>query len=333
MIWISRKPRQRKVKKMLDFKTTAGILRGWDDILVICHENPDGDALGSMTGLVRGLRALGKRADWYCASPIPPKFTYLFEGLENTGLTPAHVMTVDVADSKLLGDAWDKYGDRIELAIDHHGTHVPFAENCWVEPKSAAAAEMVWLLLKELGAGSSAAGCLYTGMATDTGCFRYRNVTPRTLRAAAETLEAGADAGSINQRVFETRTRASLEAEKLVMGSLEFACDGKVALIQVPQSVFTRSGASENEVDGVESLPRQVEGVLAGVTVKEKPDGKIKISLRTNPPANAAAICQRFGGGGHQGAAGCSFEGVTMAEARLKMMDACEEYLKEIGSI
>lgn len=320
---------------MLTCKETAALIRGWDDILVICHENPDGDALGSMFGLVRGLRALGKRAGWYCASPVPRKFAYLAEGLEETEFAPAHILTVDVADSKLLGDAWEKFGSGIELAIDHHGIHRPFVDARWVDPESAATAEMVWLLLGELGvkADGLTAGCLYTGMATDTGCFRYRNVTPKTLRAAAEALEAGAGAGDINQRVFETRTRASLEAEKLITDTLEFHCGGKLAIIQLPLSVFKKTGAEESELDGVESLPRQVEGVLAGITVKEKPDGKIKISLRTNPPANAAAVCTGFGGGGHQGAAGCSFEGISMAGAREKILRACEEYLKEIGSI
>ena len=320
---------------MLTCKETAALIRGWDDILVICHENPDGDALGSMFGLVRGLRALGKRAGWYCASLVPKKFTYLAEGLEETEFAPAHILTVDVADSKLLGDAWEKFGSGIELAIDHHGIHRPFVDARWVDPESAATAEMVWLLRGELGvkADGLTAGCLYTGMATDTGCFRYRNVTPKTLRAAAEALEAGAGAGDINQRVFETRTRASLEAEKLITDTLEFHCGGKLAIIQLPLSVFKKTGAEESELDGVESLPRQVEGVLAGITVKEKPDGKIKISLRTNPPANAAAVCTGFGGGGHQGAAGCSFEGISMAGAREKILRACEEYLKEIGSI
>lgn len=320
---------------MLTCKETARLIEGWDDILVICHENPDGDALGSMFGLVRGLRALGKRAGWYCASPVQPKFSYMCEGMENTVAEPAHILTVDVADSRLLGDAWDRFAGRIELSIDHHGTHVPFAGERWVEPESAAAAELVWLLLKELGADpdSITAGCLYTGMATDTGCFRYRNVTPRTLRAAAGALEAGADAGGINQRIFETRTRASMEAEKLITDSLEFACGGRIALIQIPLSVYADTGADESEVDGVESLPRQVEGVLIGVTVKEKPGGKIKISLRTNPPANAADICVPLGGGGHPGAAGCSFEGAAMAEARERILAACERYLKETGSI
>ncbi len=320
---------------MLTCKEAAALIGGWDDILVICHENPDGDALGSMSGLVRGLRSLGKRAGWYCASPLPEKFAYLFQGLEEIDFAPEHIVTVDVADSKLLGDAWDKFGDRIDLAIDHHGTHMPFAKERWVEPGSAAAAEMVWLLLKELGAepDEAAAGCLYTGMATDTGCFRYRNVTPRTLRAAADALEAGAPAGDINQRNFETRTQASMEAEKLITDTMEFHCGGRLAIIQLPQSVYESTGASENELDGVESLPRQIEGVLIGVTVKERPEGRIKISLRSNPPVNAADICGRFGGGGHPGAAGCSFEGITMDEARQRMLTACREYLQEIGSI
>lgn len=112
---------------MLACNETAALLRGWDDILIICHENPDGDALGSLFGLVRGLRSMGKQADWYCASPVPEKFSYLAQGVENTGLTPAHVLTVDVADQKLLGDAWEKSGGKIDLAIDHHGTHKAFA--------------------------------------------------------------------------------------------------------------------------------------------------------------------------------------------------------------
>jgi len=91
---------------MLTCEETATLLQSWDDILVICHENPDGDALGSMFGLVRGLRAMGRQADWYCASPVPEKFVYLAQGLEHTGRTPAHVLTVDVSDQKLLGDAW-----------------------------------------------------------------------------------------------------------------------------------------------------------------------------------------------------------------------------------
>lgn len=321
---------------MLTCKETARLLEGWDDILVICHENPDGDALGSMFGLVRGLRALGKRAGWYCASPVPKKFEYLTEGLEEIKFDPAHIVTVDVADSKLLGDAWEKFGDRIELAVDHHGIHRPFVETRWVEPQSAATAEMIWLLLRELGVklDSDGLGCLYTGIVTDTGCFRYRNVTPRTLRIAAELLESGAPAGDINKTIFENKNLAAVRAEVMELNTLEVFCGGKCSMIQIPRSIIESTGADEGDMDGsVGRAAAEIEGVLIFVSLKENKDGSIKASLRATPPANAAVIAQRFGGGGHVGAAGCPLDGMDMAQARFTMMAACEEYLKEIGEL
>lgn len=320
---------------MLTCKETAALLQSWDDILVICHASPDGDALGSMSGLVRGLRALGKRAGWYCADPAPQKFMYMFEGLEDGPFPPAHVVTLDVADRKLLGDAEKKYGGRIGLAIDHHGTHKPFADKRWVDPQSPATAGMVWSLLKELGVSidNAMADCLYTGMATDTGCFRYRNATPQILRLAAEAIEAGARSGDINQKIFETKTRAVLEAERRLIESMEFFCGGKGAVMQIPLSLYEATGAAENELSELVGLPKQVEGVLVGITLKERAGGIVKASLRTNPPVNAAVICEKFGGGGHPGGAGCSFEGLSMEIVRAKMLAACEEYLAEIGCI
>ena len=149
--------------------------------LLLCHASPDGDTLGSATALCRGLRALGKTVNIDCADPIPEKFQYLFEGLPQEEREPRYIVTVDVADVKLLGAAWNKWVERADLAIDHHGAREVFAPLRWVEPDSAATAEMIFLLLEELGApvDPATAGCVYTGIATDTGCFRYRNVTPR----------------------------------------------------------------------------------------------------------------------------------------------------------
>lgn len=320
---------------MLDCAETAAVLRGWDKILVLSHANPDGDTLGSACGLIRGLRALGKRAEFRCADPIAPKFSYLFRGLsfdESAWEDESfHVMTVDVADILLLGNIHEQYENRVELAIDHHGVHREFTQNCWVEPGSAATAEMVWLLLKELGVqpDKAIADNIYTGVSTDTGCFRYRNTTPRSLRIAAEAIEAGADAGEINRLMWECKTRAQVRAEKMALDTMEFFCGGKCAMIRAPLSLLEEAGAQESEIEGVASLPRQIEGVMLGVTVKEKQNGEIKVSVRANPPADAAIVCQRFGGGGHTGAAGCSFSGVTLEEAAEKMKAACEEYLKE----
>lgn len=317
----------------MDCASAAALLQGWDDILVLCHASPDGDTLGSAAALVRGLRALGKRARYACGDKPDEKFAYLFAGLGPEEFAPAHIMSVDVADASLLGGIQGEYGGRVELAIDHHGSHRHFARESWVDPSAAACCELVFLLLKEMGVaiGQAIASCLYTGISTDTGCFRYTNVAPRTHRIAAQLLELGANAGDINRAMFESKSRAQVEAERLVMEGLEFHCGGKCALVRVPWSVYQHSGAREGELEGIASLPRQIQGVLVGVTLKEKEDGTVKASIRSNPPASAGAICEGFGGGGHKYAGGCSFPGLTLEEAAQKLLPACREHLASVA--
>ena len=318
---------------MLDCAQTAALLQGWDKILVMSHASPDGDTLGSASALLRGLSSLGKQVDFLCADPVPEKFSYLFAGLPLGGFEPAHVMTVDVADKALLGKAPQELVARVELAIDHHGTHVPFAPQRWVEADSAATVELIYALLGELGVelDRAMADSLYTGLTTDTGCFRYRSVTPRTHRIAAALLELGARGGDINQAMFETKSRGQVEAERIAMDSLAFSSQGLVAILEVPYSLFARTGVEENDLDGIASLPREIQGVVLGITLKEKEDGKVKVSVRANPPADASQLCSRLGGGGHQGAAGCSLGQVTLEQARQTMEQACYQYVKELG--
>lgn len=317
---------------MLSCAEAARRLLGWEDILVLSHASPDGDTLGSAAALLRGLTALGKRVGFYCADPVPEKYRYLFQGLELGEFAPQHVVTVDVADVSLLGDAWEKYGGLVHLAIDHHATHRAFTEDRWVEGDSAAAAELIYLLLGEMGVSidPAMAGDIYTGLTTDTGCFRYRSVTPRTHRIAAAVMELGADAGEINRLMFESKSKAQVEAERLVMEGMEFFCGGRCAMVQVPRRVYQETGATESELEGVAAMPRQIEGVVIGVTLKEKEDSSVKASVRMNPPGSAADLCAKFGGGGHQGAAGCSFPGKTMAQAAREMKCACQAYLAEL---
>ena len=318
---------------MLDCAQTAALLQGWDKILVMSHASPDGDTLGSASALLRGLSSLGKQVDFLCADPVPEKFSYLFAGLPLGGFEPAHVMTVDVADKALLGKAPQELVARVELAIDHHGTHVPFATQRWVEPEAAATTEMIYALLGALGVKitPAMADSLYTGLTTDTGCFRYRSVTPRTHRIAAALLELGARGGDINQAMFETKSRGQVEAERIAMDSLAFFSQGLVAILEVPYSLFAQTGVEENDLDGIASLPREIQGVVLGITLKEKEDGKVKVSVRANPPADASALCARLGGGGHQGAAGCSLGTISLQEAQEKMEQACGAYLEELG--
>lgn len=318
--------------KIPDLKTAARLLLDFDNILILCHASPDGDTLGSGSALLRGLLSLGKRAACVCGDEIPKKYDYLFEGVPLFDGPYEHIVSVDVPDKKLLGALEGKYGDRVELAIDHHGTHKPFAENTYVEGECAANCEIIYLLLKEMGVGITAeiASCLYTGLATDTGCFRFANVSDRSHEIAAQLMRAGADVAELNRILFETKSRAQIEAERRVLEGLEYFADGRGALAKIPLSLKRETGAAEGELEGISGIARQIEGVVLGLTLKERDDGSIKASVRANPPADASVLCGRFGGGGHTGAAGCSFPGMSMDEAEAALLSESERYLKEL---
>ena len=165
---------------MADLERAAALLKSWDKILVLSHRSPDGDTLGCASALCRALASLGKSVQFRCADAVPEKFGYLFRGIAFAEFEPERIVTVDVADKALLG-ALEPLGERADLAIDHHATHRPFAREAWVEGGAAAACQMIWKLIPALGAEitPAIADCLYTGVATDTGCFRYANARRR----------------------------------------------------------------------------------------------------------------------------------------------------------
>ena len=199
----------------------------------------------------------------------------------------------------------------------------------WLEPDSASAAEMVYNLIKkmELPITKQMASCLFTGVSTDTGCFRFSNTTPRTHRIAADLIELGADSENLIQTFFETKSRAYASLERMALDEMQFYLGGRCAIMPLTRAMFGKSGADDTDTDRLANLPRQVEGVLVGVTLKEQNDGSFKASLRTHGDVDASAICGRLGGGGHKGAAGVTLN-VSMAQCISRLVDEIE---KEIG--
>ena len=153
------------------------------------------------------------------------------------------------------------------------------------------------------------ADCIYTGMSTDTGCFRYSNVTPRTHEIAAKLIAAGADHSRINVRMFETKTMGDFMLQKMCLDTLEVF--GKAAMISVTKDMLSQCGVDKSALDAIKPLTRQIEGVEIGITIKEESDGKSGVSVRTGENYDAAAICAHFGGGGHVRAAGCEIKGTV----------------------
>lgn len=270
---------------LIDFETAVNELRKAENVLVLTHANPDGDTLGSGFALVRILRQLGKKARLLNNEEIPKKFSYLYEDLKQEDFREETVIGVDIADRVLLGkETEEKYGDRVNLAIDHHGTNRLFAEKTYVEADSASCCEIIFLLAKALGVtiDKGIADCLYTGCSTDTGCFRYSNVTERTHKIAAELLSFGADHAAINVKMFETKSFSLIKLQTMALEQLELHFDGRVSFLTVTRKMLDETGARDDEIDALVALSRQIEGVQVGVTFKEKPDGVFKASVRTH---------------------------------------------------
>lgn len=294
----------------LDLTAACDRLLAADHWLILTHQYPDGDTLGSAFALARALRRLGKKVRVVNADPLPEKFTFMEDGIEWDEFEPAHICAVDVADPRLLGDALSGYADRVELCIDHHTSNTRYARYLLLK-EYAAAAMLVYEVVRQLGVtpDTAIAEALYTGIATDTGCFKYSNTDPLTHRMAADLMEVGIRAAQINRAMFDTKSRTRLELERLALAGLRFEWDGRCALMPVTQDMLATSGAHENDTDGLASIPRAIEGVWVGVTLREVDTDHFKISVRTGDHVNACDICARLGGGGHPAAAGCSLSG------------------------
>ena len=304
-------------------------LKSHDDFYILTHQYPDGDTLGSAFALCRALQLQGKRARVLCPDVIAPKYEYLKRGIKpQTDFEPKYIISVDVADANLLGRLKETYGGIVDMCIDHHSSNTGYAKCSYVDGTKAAAAEIIYEVIKLLGVDFDVdiASCIYTAISTDTGCFRYTNATPQSYRIAAEMMEYGCDASQINRVMFETKSRAKLEIERQVMDSIEYYADNRCAIVYVTLDMVKKSGINDDELDGIASLPRNVEGVLIGITMRQKDDGSFKVSVRTNDGLDASEFCKQFGGGGHTAAAGCTVCG-SLEEAKSSLAHAAESFI------
>ena len=286
-----------------------------DRIVILTHRRPDGDTIGSAAALCLGLRQLGKTAHVLVNAEVTPKYAHLLEGLTKVEAWAGDtVISVDVAAFSMLPEPFKKYS--ISLRIDHHENRESFTDNELVDPTAAACGDIIFDLLQEMQVklDPPLANALYTAVSTDTGCFRYANTTDHSFRVAAACAAVSTDLFAINQQLFDTNSLARLRVQGYMVANARFLQDGKVAICPLPRSVEQELGASEDDLENISGFPRSIEGVKLAVTLREEPNGRIKISARAVPGCDAAELCAKFGGGGHKGAAGASMD-MTMDEA------------------
>lgn len=318
----------------VDRQTAVLRLRGAENVLILCHKNPDGDTIGCAGALCLALKALGKNAAVLCSDPIPSLYDFMGLELFDSSFTPGFVVAVDVASIQLFGDRNNvqKYAEHVDLCIDHHASNSGYAYETLLDPGAAAACELMIDVIEEMGVPltPAIADCLYTGISTDTGCFRFSSTTARTHKAAARVMEAGANIEMLNARLFESRSRGRIEIEKMALESLEYFFDGRCAMICLTWDQIVTSGVAGAELEDLTSLPRSIEGVEVGLTLRQQKDGSYRISIRTAGAVDACAIARHLGGGGHARAAGCEISG-NLDNARYAVLEEVRKELEHWG--
>jgi phosphoesterase RecJ-like protein len=313
--------------KILTRNECAQFLLSHDRYTILSHRRPDGDTLGSTAALCLGLRQMGKTAHVLYNEEISERFAWLHEGIAKEAAEEGDcIVSVDVASPGMLPKAFEHLLGRIDLRIDHHASATSFTTEELVDGGSASCAELVWDVLEEMGVrmDKGIAEAVYVGASTDTGCFRYANTTAHTFATAAKCAAAGARVFELNQELFETNTLGRLKMQAWIVDNMKLIADGRMAVIAIPRAVEEAIGVTQDDMDNISSFPRTVAGVCMAATLRESKEGDTKISVRAVPGWDAAAVCEKFGGGGHPGAGG--------ATSRLSLEETAkllEEYMLE----
>lgn len=276
---------------------------------------------------------MGKKANVYCSDELPKRYDFMYEGYEPQDFEVKTVVAVDVADPKLLGKNLEHYADKVGLCIDHHISNTGYAKRTLVEPHAAAACQVIFKLLstqKLTECDAMIAKCLYTGIATDTGCFKFDSCTSETHAVAAELMKFDIGAGKINRRMFDQKSKARIAVEQHVLGSMEYYFDERCSVASVSLDDIKRTGLPAEEFEGIAGITTVLETIEVGVFIRQKEEHKIKASLRSTGDIDVSAICAQFGGGGHIKAAGCSFE-TSIDDAKTKIVKAVGRVLAEMG--
>lgn len=292
---------------ILNRNETALWLAQRDNFCILTHRRPDGDTVGSAAALCLGLQALGKTAVVLENPDMTPKFSPFLDNLTCPTVPEGAVLVcVDLASPNLLPKEQQHLVGSIALRIDHHATATSFTEEELVDAHAGACGEIIYDVLMTLGLSMTPrmGEALYVAVSTDTGCFRYANTTAHTFAVASACAASGADLFAVNQIMFETHRLEKLRLQGWIVEHTHFLAQGRLAVCPIPGAVAEGFGVNEDDMDNISSFPRSIAGVRMSATLRQTKDGLTKVSVRAVPGYDAGAVCAKFGGGGHKGAAG-----------------------------
>ncbi len=308
----------------------AAAIKQHDNILLVAHASPDGDTIGSTCALFGALKAIGKRVAMACESPVPAVYSFfpyareMCVGAEKLPFEPDCLVAVDCADLQRLGALQAVFArTKHTLNIDHHITNPGFADISWIEPDASSTGALVYKLINTLGVkmNPNLALCVFVAISTDTGHFSYSNTTHETFAVAAELAEYGLDMPYITNRLYRERTLLRTKLLGIALSRVELLLEGTVSVSHVTREELNAHGGAP-DMEGMIELIRDIDSVETAVFFREKEKNLIKVSLRSKRCFDVGAFAARYGGGGHERAAGCTIIG--------PLTDVKEELLKQL---
>lgn len=313
----------------IGFSEAETFLRNCKDAVIITHRNPDGDCIGAGFAVKDILEQLGIRSRVVCHDTFPKRYEFLTDSGAGEEFQPQTVIAVDIADPKLMGKYQEIYGDKVQLCIDHHISNKNYAEKTLLRADAAAACEVIYDLAEFMGlkVTQHCAKCLYTGIATDSGCFRFSCTTPHTHEVAAGIMReySDIDFARINRYMFDVKSVGRVKLECRLNEMLETHLDGKLCIISVTRELMNELGIKDDELEGFAPLTIQYENAEVGIFIRQRADD-YKCSFRSADKVNVSEICETLGGGGHAKAAGCNLAG-DLGDIKKQLVEAVRKAL------
>ncbi len=303
------------------------------EILIFTHENPDGDGIGSMLALCSFLRKKGKNVTCAMKDPLPHIYDFLpnADEIKKLPLDKEFDLAI-LVDAAGVFRAGAEVKAKEVIRIDHHlGGNVESPYD-YVDPKAPSTTTVVGRILRqwdEKEIDKNIAMCLYAGLLTDTGSFKYNNVNKETFDFAEFLVEKGVNPNYMSTMIFERNKPSTIFLLKEVLSTIELTDNGKIASLVVRREFLEKTGAEEEETEGFVNFARGIDGVEVAFIMIQKPDKETwRVSLRGKGKINVQKIAQKLGGGGHRDAAGCRLKG-TEEEVKQKIIDTIKEEMKE----
>lgn len=316
----------------------ATTLRTSPSVLIVCHVAPDGDCIGSSLALALALERAGVRAVVGSADGVPEAFTNLPGAGRIVATPPAERCATGVAMECSTLERAGVFAPALAqtaalINIDHHLSNAGYGHLVYWDTAAAAAGEQVTEIIRamRLPIDAAIAQCLLAAIVTDTGSFRYPNVTPHTLRLAAQLMEAGASVHAVVERVYETRTLGSARLLGMALANLKLSADGRVAWIAITPEMLAAAGAVSEDTTGIVGMLRQIRGVRVALLFELTPQG-VRASLRSRDGARSNVIAETLGGGGHRGAAGFTLAG-TLEDVVARTLAEVDKELRPDGGV